>query len=546
VGNEVKAISTVQTKTQAAGLGVLALALGVLGGASAWAAGHSRPDILVILADDMGFSDLGCYGSEIQTPTLDRLATNGLRLTQFYNCARCNPTRAALLTGRYPHQAGMGWGPKLNLPGYLGHLSRESVTIAEVLRAAGYGTYLSGKWHLGDGRGEWPRDRGFDRFFGLVGGAGSYWEVLPAGEHKLALDDQPWKPDPQDKNYYFTDSVTDHAIEFVGHAARSEKPFFLYLAYTAPHWPLHARPDDIARYRGRYRDGWDKLRAARHARQIEMGIVDRSWSLPSRENGVPAWEKLTAAEQDAADLKMAVYAAMIDRMDQGIGRVIAKLRDAGRFDNTLIFFLSDNGGCSVDPRRDTAGSDPNVPPGPARGFWGYGPPWANASNTPFRKFKQAIHEGGIATPLICHWPRGITRAGRIDTQPGHVMDIMATVLDVSGASYPATFAGHAIKPKEGLSFAAVLRGERRPEHPYLFWEHTGNQGVRAGNWKLVATRNAQAGWELYDLATDRTETRDRAAEFPEKVRDLGARYERWAREVGVIPFDEARKRRSER
>jgi arylsulfatase len=520
---------------------------GLLLAASSGALAATPPNIVLILADDMGFSDIGCYGSEIQTPHLDRLAAEGIRFTQFYNTARCNPTRASLLTGLHPGRAGMAWVTEdLGLPAYLGHLNRRCVTIPEVLRPAGYTTLMSGKWHLGHARGQWPVDRGFDRYFGLLGGAGSYWEVLPGAQHALALDDQPWRPDPDDRNYYLTDAITDRAIEFIDAAARTARPFFLYLAYTAPHWPLHARPADIAKYRGKYRTGWDALRTTRYRRQIELGLIDSTWPLSPRDPAVPAWHEVPEAERDLWDLKMAVYAAMIDRMDQGIGRVLDRLRHLSRRENTLVLFLSDNGGCHIDPKRDTAGSNPDLPPGPRGSFWGYGPPWANASNTPFRKFKQLVHEGGIATPLICSWPAGIVAPGRIERQPGQLMDIMATLLDLTGAAYPKTRDGQAIAPADGLSFAPVFRGGRRPEHPAMFWEHNGNQAVRVGDWKLVAMQSARKGWELYDLAADRTELRNRAADFPDRVKEMGTLYQRWADDVGLVPNEEAKRRRNER
>jgi arylsulfatase len=505
------------------------------------------PNIIVILADDLGFSDVGCYGSEIDTPNIDRLAANGVRFTQFYNTARCNPSRAALLTGLHPQRSGMAWIPEnLGLPAYLGHLNAQCVTIPEVLKPAGYTTLMSGKWHVGIEEGQWPLDRGFDRFFGLVGGAGSYWEVLPGEDFKMALDGDLWRPDPGDKSYYFTDAVTDRAIEFVSTATKRTNPFFLYLAYTAPHWPLHAPEKEIAKYRGRYREGWDAIRESRYRRQIKLGIIDKKWALSPRDSAIPAWETVSPADQDQWDLRMAVYAAMIDRMDQGIGRLLGELERAGKLDNTLVIFLSDNGGCGIDPPRTTAGSDPNIPPGPQGGYWGYGEPWANVSNTPFRKFKQFIHEGGIATPLICSWPVGIRAQNGLNHQPGHIVDIMPTLMEVAGASYPQERNGEKIHVLEGSSFASVFRGEVRPEHEVICWEHTGNQGVRMGDWKLVAVRNAKAGWELYNLKEDRSEMNDLAGQYPDRVADMSRRYEKWAADSGLISFDDARRLRDQK
>lgn len=507
------------------------------------AAELARPNIIVILADDMGYSDIGCFGSEIHTPNIDRLAAGGIRFTQFYNCARCNPTRAALLTGRYPHEAGMGFATDdLGSPAYMGHLRRDCVTLAEVLHAAGYTTLMAGKWHIGDDRPNWPIDRGFEHFFGLLGGAGSYWEVLPGHNFRMALDDHLWDPAPG-SDYYLTDALTDHAISMIEGVATQQRPFFLYLAYTAPHYPLHARPEDIAKYRGHHLEGWDALRAQRYSRLVQSGLIDEQLELSPRDRIVPAWDSLSTDEKDAWDLRMAVYAAMIDRMDQGIGRVIEAVRKLGQSDNTLVLFLSDNGGCHIEPNPKTGGSDPNIPPGPKGGFWGYGPPWANASNTPFRKFKQYIHEGGISTPLICWWPDGIAKPGSINRQPGHVIDIMPTLLEVAHAGYPQQFAGHAVAPMSGLSFVPVFAGSERPEPPFFAWEHTGHRGLRQGRWKIVADRDGP--WELYDMETDRTELHDRSTELPERLRDMIAIYDQWAADVGVVPWSEIVRRRRE-
>jgi arylsulfatase len=505
------------------------------------AADARAPDIVVILADDMGFSDLGCYGSEIRTPNIDRLAAQGLRFTQFYNTARCCPTRAALLTGLYSHQAGVGHMVQdRKLPGYTGRLNDRCVTIAEALRAApaGYRTMMTGKWHVGESRPHWPVDRGFDRYFGLVSGGSNYWK-LDAGRI-MALDDKPITPAQTDNaaDFYFTDAFTDYAIKFLNEhatdAQSKDKPFFLYLAYTAPHWPLHARPQDVERYKGKYMIGWDELREQRRAKMIEMGIVKADWPMTPRDPGVRAWDVLTDEQKRQRDLRMAVYAAQIDRMDQGVGRVIETLQRLGRLDNTLVLFMSDNGGCAeIIDQSAVKGS----PPGPPESFLSYGVGWANASNTPFRLYKHHVHEGGIATPLIAHWPVGMkgTKPGSLTDQPGHVIDVMATCLDVAGATYPATFQGRAIVPLAGVSLLPVLQGGRRDAQRPIFWEHEGHRAVRKGKWKLVARHNRP--WELYDLDADRTEMHNLAAAELQKVKELSALYEDWAKRSNVEPWE---------
>ncbi|MEP0842875.1 MAG: arylsulfatase [Phycisphaerae bacterium] len=487
-----------------------------------------RPNIILIMADDMGFSDLGCYGSEIATPNLDRLAGGGLRFTQFYNTARCCPTRAALLTGLYAHQAGVGHMVSSRpQPGYRGFLNEKCVTLAEALKQGGYRTYMAGKWHVGEQRPHWPVDRGFERYFGLVSGGSNYFRRDP--ERIMARDDQPYEPPAE--GFYMTDAFTDAAIGFIQeHDGR--QPFFLYLAYTAPHWPLHALPADIERYKGKYLKGWDVLRAERHARQIEMGLVDKRWLLTPRPVGrnTPAWADVPEAQRAAWDLKMAVYAAQIDRMDQNIGRLLQTLAASGHDQNTLILFLSDNGGCAESIDR----GKPGEPPGGKDSFLSYGVAWANASNTPFRLYKHWVHEGGIATPLIAHWP-GVIKPGGITDQVGHVIDLMATCLDAARVEYPKTYAGREIAPLEGKSLVPVFEGRRREGHAYLFWEHEGNRAVRQGQWKLVAQHGKP--WELYDLQADRTELNDLADQHPQRVKEMAAQYEAWARRAGVVPWD---------
>jgi arylsulfatase len=420
-------------------------------------AAADRPNIVLVLADDMGFSDLGCYGGEIATPNLDALAKNGLRFTQFYNCARCCPTRASLLTGLYPHQAGIGdMTADQGAPGYRGHLQPNAVTIAEVLKAAGYRTLMCGKWHVGGGAGRGPVVRGgFDDYFGMIEGFRDFWEStgyvrLPAG--------RPARTYPPG-GFYATDAITDHALDFLADARKApEKPFFLYLAYTAPHFPLHARPEDIAKYKDVYAKGWDKLREERHARQVKLGLFDPKVRLSPRsgfetrddfyrtgEN--PAWDTLPTDRRADLARRMAVYAAMVDRLDQDVGRVVEDLRKNGQLENTLVLFLSDNGACAEwDPFGFDGTSGPkNVlhtgaeldkMGGPGT-YHSYGSGWANACNTPFRWYKHYGHEGGIRTPLIAHWPKGIAGRGEFRHQVGHVIDLMATCVDVGGAKYPA-------------------------------------------------------------------------------------------------------------
>lgn len=489
----------------------------------------SRPNIVVIMADDLGFSDLGCYGSEIATPHLDRLAAGGLRFTQFYNTARCCPTRAALLTGLYPHQAGMGhMEVDFGQAGYRGYLNDRCVTIAEVLRTAGYRTCMAGKWNVGPTRPHWPVDRGFEHYFGLLRGAADYFDprVGPrARPDAYAEDDHVFSAFGDD--FYATDAFTDHAVRWIDDAP-ADAPFFLYVAYTAPHSPLQARPEDIAKYRGKYRAGWDELRPRRHARQIELGLVDAQTPLPPRDRRVPAWSDVK--DQDYEDLKMSVFAAQVDRLDQGIGRIVAALERKGALQDTLMLFLSDNGG---DGERESSTKD--LPPGPKASSHIYGRGWAQLSNTPFRGYKHESLEGGIATPLIAHWPRAIRTAG-VTHEPGHVIDIMATCVDVAGAAYPKHRDGREIAPLEGKSLADIFRAGRRTPHAALYWEHEGHRAVRQGRWKLVALHGEP--WQLYDLAADRGEAHDLAASDPGKVHELTVLYSAWAERSSVLPWSE--------
>jgi len=489
------------------------------------------PNIVLIMADDMGFSDLGCYGAEIATPNLDRLAAEGLRFTQFYNTARCCPTRAALLTGLYPHQAGVGHMVNdRGFPGYQGYLNDRCVTIGEVLRTAGYRTYLSGKWHVGERRPHWPVDRGFDSSYSLVSGGTNYFRLDPG--RTLVRDDQSIQPP---KDWYITDAITENAVTFIRQHDRS-RPFFLYAAYTAPHWPLHAHPEDLSRYRGKYRGGWDQLRECRLRRMLELGLLPEGTPLSPRDSKVPAWDE--ARDQDDLDLRMAVYAAQIDRMDQGIGKILEALQEAGAQENTLVLFLADNGGCAEIIDR----GKPGAPAGTADSFLSYGIGWANASNTPFRLYKHWVHEGGISTPLIARWPRIIKERGKLTPQPGHVIDLMATCVDVAGATYPETFNGKPVTPLEGKSLRPIFEGKSRDGHEAIFWEHEGNRAVRKGDWKLVS--RYPGDWKLYDLKADRVELHNLAAKHPEKVKELAALYDVWAARSGVVPWGELTKKQA--
>lgn len=494
-----------------------------------------RPNIVIILADDLGYSDIGSYGAEIRTPNLDRLAVGGVRFRHFYNNAVCSPSRASLLTGLYPHDAGVGAvAGSRGAPGpYQGYLDARSVTLAEVLRSAGYRTYMSGKWHVGNDPEHWPRQRGFDRYFGLISGATSFFELLqePGRERTMVLEDTPWTPPAE--GFYATDAYNDYAAERIRehHREHPSQPFFLYLAHTAPHFPLHALPEDIKRYERRYDIGWDSVRLERYARMRELGIIDARYALPPRPAEVPAWEDV----KDRGDWarRMAVYAAMVDRMDQGIGRILQALEETGASENTLVIFLSDNGPASTDVSGRGL-NDPTVPIGARGSYVGYREPWAYASSTPFRLYKTWMHEGGIATPLIAYWPRGVRDPGRITDEVGHVIDFLPTVLELTGATYPRLRNGHATLPPEGRSFAGVLRGEALPSRQApLFWTLGGNWALRDGDWKLVYDEKRSQRLELFNLAEDPVELRDLSAHHPDRVRELRRSWQAWADRVGA-------------
>ena len=540
----------------------------------ATAAGQSegaktRPNIIIILSDDIGYSDLGCYGGEIHTPTLDRLASRGLRFSQFYNCARCCPTRAALLTGVYPHQAGVGhMTDDRGYEGYRGDLNRRTVTIAEVLRTAGYRNYAVGKWHVTKAtrpdspKDNWPLQRGFDRFYGTITGAGSYFDPGTLTRDNTMIS--PFAdPEYQPEVFYYTDAISDHAVRFIREhvSAFPHQPFFMYVCYTAAHWPLHALEEDIAKYRGRYDAGYGPIRLARFERLKELGLISPQWELSPQ---VGNWEKVEHKAWEARCME--VYAAQIDRMDQGIGRIVAALEMTGQLQNTVIFYLQDNGGCQesigrtgnwrrpvepslppippeairtdVRPSQNRRGvptlTGPYVMPGPEDTYISYGINWANVSNTPFREYKHFVHEGGIATPLIVHWPAGLKRRGEIEHTPAHVIDLMPTCVELAGAEYPREFAGQSILPPEGVSLLPLFEGQPLVRKEPLFWEHEGNRAVRDGKWKLVAKENAP--WELYDMEADRTEMHNLADQYPEVVERLAAAWDRWAARAQVLPL----------
>jgi len=542
----------------------------------------TRPNIVLIMSDDMGFSDIGCYGGEINTPTLNALAADGLRFTQFYNTARCCPTRAALLTGLYQHQAGVGhMMGDYGYDAYRGNLSKNCVTIAEVLKTAGYGTYMVGKWHVTrfagkDGpKDNWPRQRGFDRFYGTITGAGSFYDPTTLCRDNTFItpvNDPHYSPE----HFYYTDAISDNAVHFIkDHYEKTpDRPFFLYVAYTAAHWPMHALPEDIAKYKGKYDKGYAHIRQQRFKRLKKMGLIHKDWKLSPQAGD---WEQLKHKQWEARCME--VYAAMIDRMDQGIGRIVNQLKAAGLFDNTIIFFLQDNGGCaegmgraeninekwvSAIKDRTPMGPDelqpkiwppmktrdgrpvrggPQVMPGPEDTYIGYGRNWANVSNTPFREYKHWVHEGGISTPLIVHWPAGIKSRGKLSHQPGHLIDIMATCVELAAADYPTRYNGNTIKPMEGKSLVPAFDG-RPIEREAIYWEHEGNRAVRKGKWKLVS--KFPGDWELYDMEADRTELNNLAGRYPEKVAELKALYQRWAQRAGVQPWPVRRPRQKKK
>ncbi|RAV27533.1 arylsulfatase [Sinomicrobium soli] len=504
-----------------------------------------KPNIILIMSDDMGYSDIGTYGGEVNTPNLDLLAENGLRFTQFYNTARCCPTRASLMTGLYPHQTGIGHmtnPPKsdqhdMGLPAYRGFLNKNNITLAELLKQAGYKTYMAGKWHLGmEKEDQWPLQRGFDRFYGILPGAANYFE--PRAPRGITADNE--QVEITDKNYYITDAFTDHALQFIDESREGDEssPFFLYLAYTAPHWPLQAPKEDIDKYRDRYGAGWKAVREERFERMKEMGIISEGDMLSEQDS--PEWESLSDEKRAEMTLRRAIYSAQIDRMDQNIGRLVDHLRNSGLLENTLLVFLNDNGACAEGGMLG-GGKAENLETTTGY-FLSYGQAWANASNTPFRKYKHWLHEGGIATPLIVHWPAhtGKEERGKIIREYGFLPDIMATFAEVSGAAYPRNYKNHDIPPMEGKSLVPLIEGNPGQVHQQpIFWEHEGNKAVRLGDYKLVMEWKGKDKnhWELYNLAEDRSEEHDISEEEPGRVNEMAAMWTKWAEEKQVEPWD---------
>ncbi|MFI2741655.1 arylsulfatase [Zhouia sp. PK063] len=527
-----------------------------------------QPNIIVILADDLGFSDLGCYGGEIETPNLNYLAKNGLRFTQFYNTSRCCPSRASLLTGLYNHEAGIGeMTTDRHLPGYRGHITKNTVTLAEVLKSAGYHTAMSGKWHVSntveqptpekqlnwlDHHEEhplfspieqYPVNRGFEKYYGNIWGVVDYFDPFSLVDGTKPVTEVP-------KNYYHTDAINDTAVAYIKELSKDkEKPFFLYVAETAPHWPLMAPEKTIEKYKDTYKSGWESIREQRYKKMVKLGIIDSSVAeLSSRWKDSLTWANNPTKEWDAR--AMAVHAAMVDEMDQGIGRIINALKETNQLENTLIVFLSDNGASAEnaaaygpgfdrpsetrDGRKIIYATEKQAMPGPETTYSSIGQRWANVANTPYRYWKAESYEGGIHTPMIAFWPKGITaKKGSLTPQVGHVMDFMATFVDVAHAAYPKTYDGNNIIPTQGLSLLPIFKGEKRDGHKYLFNEHYGAKYARYGDWKLVKKNNEK--WHLYNLANDKTEMHNLAAEKPEMVAQLDSLWQDWAKTHNVLP-----------
>jgi arylsulfatase A-like enzyme len=527
-----------------------------------------RPNIIIILADDMGYSDIGCYGGEIETPNIDYLAKNGLRFSQFYNTSRCCPTRASLLTGLYSHQAGIGtMSFDQHTEGYRGYMMENTITLAELLKTGGYNTGMVGKWHVANTvqqktkeehlawlnhqsnhelfapLSQYPTSRGFDKYYGTIWGVVDYFDPF-----SLVNGTEPVKEVPRD--FYYTDAINDTAAAYIKQFSKTKEPFFLYVAQTAPHWPLHALPQDIKKYEEVYKAGWDAIRESRYKKMISEGVFPADKNILSpRFDKERKWEDNPNKDWDA--YAMAVRAAMVDRMDQGIGRIVNALRETGELENTLIFFLSDNGASSDnaqnygpgldrpsetrDGRKIIYPVDKKVLPGTETTFASTDKMWSNVANAPFRYWKSESYEGGICTPLIAYWPKGLkAKKGSVTSQVAHVMDFMSTVKELAGVNYPQVYKGHTITPTEGRSLLPILNGQQRKGYEYLFFEHIGGRAVRWGDWKLV-TLDAKKEWELYNIKNDRTEVNNLAAQNPELVEQLKSKWMQWAKANHVLP-----------
>lgn len=530
-------------------------------------AGPKRPNIIVIMADDLGYSDLGCYGSEIQTPNIDRIAKQGMQFTQFYNVSRCCPSRASLLTGLYNHDAGIGdMSTAQDEGGYKGRLGKDAVTIAEVLREKGYRTAMAGKWHVSntlvqpnqDAQMKWlnhqtvhplfspleqyPTNRGFEKFYGTIWGVVDFFDPFSLVEGTEPIEKLP-------ANYYHTDAINDKTTEYIREFSQGNDPFFLYVAHNAPHWPLHALPEDIEKYKDTYKVGWDVIRERRYRKMLNLGLVNSTKiKLSPRKPDQLRWEDNPNKDWDAR--AMAVHAAMIDRMDQGIGRILETLEKTGQLDNTIILFLSDNGASwerceeygpgfdrpdrTRDGRPVSYARDKSVMPGPQTTFFGIGPNWANVANTPFKLWKYESFEGGVHTPMVVSWPAGIKNRGSRTDHIGHVMDFMATFIELTGAKYPQSYKGNKILPLAGKSLAPLFAGKKAQGHQMLFNEHEGSRSIRYNNWKLVRAR-AERNWHLYDMNNDGAEINDLAAKYPERVKEYEQLWNKWAQQHQVLP-----------
>lgn len=501
---------------------------------------EQKPNIIMIMVDDLGFSDLGPYGaSEIQTPNIDKLAAEGIRFRQFYNNSISAPTRASLITGQYQHKAGVGYfNVNLGLPAYQGFLNKESLTFGEVLHEAGYTTILSGKWHVGDDENQWPNQRGFDKFFGFIGGASNYYNNGESGRNAVSLIKNN-KPYALDEGKYLTQEIASNAIGFLDEQSRENKPFFLYLAFNAPHWPLQALPEDIAKYKGKYAIGWDSLRQVRFENARKLGLVHPNQKIASHDIALKSWNSLTYDEKELWQRRQEVYAAMIDRVDQEIGRVVAKLKELKKEQNTVIILISDNGaqggnGLNIYTSRNTG------PVGTAGSYETQNSNWSQTGNSPFRNYKGTPYEGGISSPFIAWYPAKF-KAGVIADGIGHLIDLAPTFYELAGAKYPSTYNGVKTNALPGKSLVSVLTGasSQVERGEPLFWERGGNKAVREGKWKYVSTFPENKD-ELYDIENDRGETTNLADKFPEIVAGLKAKYSVWAKKNDVIDYNKLR------